>query len=83
MTALERLNPLWTPATDPLGPLAKFFGGSDPLAGLTGPSPQRPLTPAEAEAIEDVEHQSDLMGAQPSWFDLACAVVRANEREVA
>lgn len=40
-----RLNPSWTPATEPLGPLERFFNRRGPSAAVASPAPVRP-TPA-------------------------------------
>lgn len=41
-TTPARLNPTWVPAEEPLGPLAKFFGGSSSAPAVSRPAPVRP-----------------------------------------
>lgn len=49
-TPLARRNPSWTPATQPLGPLGKFFGGKGSASAVASPAPVRP-----APALETVQ----------------------------
>lgn len=46
-TTPARLNPSWTPAEQPLGPLAKFFGGSSSAPVVSRPAPVRPAPAME------------------------------------
>lgn len=46
-TTPARLNPTWVPAEQPLGPLARFFGGSSSAPAISRPAPVRPAPAME------------------------------------
>ena len=46
-TRLARINPSWTPAVQPLGNLAPFFGGRGAAPVTSRPAPVRPAPARE------------------------------------
>lgn len=81
-TTPARLNPSWVPAPYPLGDLARFFNGRDDASAIVNNVPARPLTPAEAQAIDDLEHECDLISTRPTPFEVAWTLARVQEREL-
>lgn len=46
-STLARRNPTWVPAPQPLGPLARFFGGPSSAPAISRPTPVRPAPAME------------------------------------
>lgn len=81
-TTPARQNPSWVPAPYPLGDLARFFQGRGDATVTADVVPNRPLSPAEAQAIDDLEHECDLISTRPTPFEVAWVLSRVQEREL-
>ncbi|GEM_PF-2735699 len=82
VTNLSRINPSWTPAVGDLGLLGEFLnrrrrGG--PIGTAAAPKPGKPLSPAAVQALDDLEHQCDLISTRPTAAERAWVLSRVCE----